>query len=180
MKNIIDIAKNIKLCAFDVDGVMTDCSLTFDENGIEYKTFNGKDGQGIQLLHKAGIIPAIITKRQNGTIQHRAKVLGIKEFHEGAQDKLAELDKIVEKYNISYDEIAYMGDDVPDVCVLEKVGLACCPCDAVDEVKSISNFISSKGGGKGAVRELTDLILKSKGYDLTKLINEPVSPECRT
>ena len=180
MKDIYEIAKNIKLCAFDVDGVMTTGALTFDENGVEYKTFNAKDGQGIQLLHKAGIIPAIITKRKNGTVSYRAKVLGIKEFHEGVQDKLEELNKITEKYGISYNEISYMGDDIPDICVLEKVGLACCPSDAVDEVKKVSNFISSKCGGQGAVRELTDLILKSKGYDLTKLIYEPVDPDCRT
>ena len=180
MRSIIDIAKNIKVCAFDVDGVMTDCSLTFDENGVEYKTFNGKDGQGIQLLHKAGIIPAIITKRKNGTVQYRARVLGITEFHEGVQDKLSELNAIVEKLNVSYDEIAYMGDDIPDVCVLEKVGLPACPSDAVDEVKGVSLFISSKGGGKGAVRELTDLILKAKGYNLTELINKPSDDNCRT
>jgi len=180
MKNIREIAKNIKLCAFDVDGVMTDGSLTFDEEGHEYKTFNGKDGQGIQLLHKAGIIPAIITKRANGTIRYRANVLGIKEFHEGAQDKLSELNDIIEKYNLTYDEIAYMGDDIPDVCVLEKVGLPSCPCDAVEEVKGVSLFITSKCGGKGAVRELTDFILKTKGYDLTKLIYEKDDPNCRT
>lgn len=180
MKDINEIAKNIKICIFDVDGVMTDGSLTFDENGVEYKTFNAKDGQGVQLLHKAGIIPAIITKRENGTIRHRAKVLGIKEFHEGSLNKLLELDKIVEKHRVSYDEIAYMGDDIPDVCVLEKVGLACCPNDAVDEVKNISKFISSKNGGRGAVRELINLILKAKGFDLTKLIYEPTDNNCKT
>ena len=180
MDKILEIAKNIKVCAFDVDGVMTDGSLTFDENGVEYKTFNAKDGQGIQLLHKAKLIPAIITKRKNGTVQYRAKVLGITEFHEGAQDKLEELDKITQKYGITYKEIAYMGDDVPDVCVLEKVGLASCPADAVDEVKNVSVFITQKNGGKGAVRELINYILKAKGYDLTKLLNEPVSPNCRT
>ena len=180
MDKLTEIAKNIKLCAFDVDGVMTDGSLTFDENGVEYKTFNAKDGQGVQLLHKAGIIPAIITKRKNGTVQYRAKVLGIKEFHEGVQDKLEELDKIVEKLGITYDEISYMGDDIPDVCVLEKVGLATCPADAVDEVKNVCSFISEKNGGKGAVRELINFILKSKGYELKKLLNQPVDPDCRT
>lgn len=180
MTNIYEKAKKIKLCAFDVDGVMTDCSLTFDENGVEYKTFNGKDGQGIQLLHKAGIIPAIITKRKNGTIAFRAKVLGIEEYHEGAEDKLFELEQIVEKYGISYEEISYMGDDIPDICVLEKVGLPCCPADAVDEVKSVSKFITSKGGGKGAVRELIDIVLKSQGHDLVELLNKPANTNCRT
>lgn len=174
------IAKNIKLIAFDVDGVMTDGSLTFDENGVEYKTYNAKDGQGIQLLNKAGIITAIITKRKNGTVVHRAKILCITELHQGQEFKVKALEEIVEKYNVSYDEIAYMGDDIPDVCVLEKVGLACCPADAIDEVKAVSKFISGKNGGQGAVRELTDFILKTKGFDLTKLIHEPTKEKCGT
>ena len=136
-----ETAKNIKIMAFDVDGVMTNGSLTFDENGVEYKTYNAKDGQGIQLLHKAGIIPAIITKRKNGTVQYRAKILCIKEFHEGVQDKLKVLQEIAEKYNVSTSEISYMGDDVPDVCVLKEVGLPCCPKDAVDEVKNYAKFV---------------------------------------
>lgn len=173
-------AKKIKLVAFDVDGVMTDGSLTFDENGVEYKTYNAKDGQGIELLHKAGIIPAIITKRNNGTVTHRAKVLGVTELYIGQKHKLDALEELIKKYSISYDEIAYMGDDVPDVCVLKLVGLPCCPADAVDEVKDNSKFISTKGGGEGAVRELTDFILKTQGHDLTKLIDVQSKIKCGT
>ncbi len=150
----------IKLVAFDVDGVLTDGSLTFDENGHEYKTFNAKDGQGIVNLNNAGIITAIITARKNGTVEHRAKNLNIKELHQGCKNKIATLDEIINKYNISYDEIAYMGDDLPDICILEKVSLKGCPADAVDEVKAVANFISSKNGGRGAVREFCDYILK--------------------
>lgn len=150
----------IKLVAFDVDGVLTDGSLTFDENGHEYKTFNAKDGQGIVNLNNAGIITAIITARKNGTVEHRAKNLNIKELHQGCKNKIATLDEIMNKYNISYDEIAYMGDDLPDICILEKVSLKGCPADAVDEVKAVANFISSKNGGRGAVREFCDYILK--------------------
>ena len=150
----------IKLVAFDVDGVLTDGSLTFDENGHEYKTFNAKDGQGIVNLNNAGIITAIITARKNGTVEHRAKNLNIKELHQGCKNKIATLDEIMNKYNISFDEIAYMGDDLPDICILEKVSLKGCPADAVDEVKAVANFISSKNGGRGAVREFCDYILK--------------------
>lgn len=174
------IAKKIKLVALDVDGVMTDGSLTFDENGVEYKTYNAKDGQGIELLHKAGIIPAIITKRNNGTVVHRAKVLGVTELHIGQKNKLEALEEILAKYGFSYEEVAYMGDDVPDVCVLERVGLPCCPADAVDEVKGVCRLISTKGGGKGAVRELTDFVLKTQGFDLTKLINSVSKVKCGT
>lgn len=150
----------VKLAAFDVDGVLTDGSLTFDENGHEYKTFNAKDGQGIVNLNKAGIITAIITARKNGTVEHRAKNLNIKELHQGSKNKIETLESIMQKYNITFDEIAYMGDDLPDICILEKVALKGCPSDAVDEVKAIANFISSKNGGRGAVREFCDYILK--------------------
>ena len=152
----------IKLVAFDVDGVLTDGSLTFDENGHEYKTFNAKDGQGIVNLNNSGIITAIITARDNGTVFHRAKNLNIKELHQGSKNKIATLIGIMKKYDLSFDEIAYMGDDLPDICILEKVGLKGCPTDAVDEVKQISDFISSKNGGRGAVREFCDYILKNK------------------
>lgn len=152
----------IKLVAFDVDGVLTDGSLTFDENGCEYKTFNAKDGQGIVNLNNSGIITAIITARQNGTVEHRAKNLNIKELHQGSKNKIATLEEIMKKYNISFDEVAYMGDDIPDICILEKVKLKGCPSDAVDEVKSIASFVSSKEGGRGAVREFCDYILKNQ------------------
>ena len=150
----------IKLVAFDVDGVLTDGSLTFDEFGHEYKTFNAKDGQGIVNLNSAGIITAIITARNNSTVEHRAKNLNIKELHQGSKNKLETLNGLMDKYNLSFDEIAYIGDDLPDICILEKVGLKGCPNDAVDEVKAISNFVSSKNGGKGAVREFCDYILR--------------------
>ena len=150
----------IKLVAFDVDGVMTDGSITYDENGVEYKTFNAKDGQGIVSLNKAGIITAIITGRKNGTVERRAENLKIKELYQGSKNKISDLEKIMQKYNVKFDEIAYMGDDIPDICILEKVALKGCPADAVDEVKAIANFISTKNGGRGAVREFCDYILK--------------------
>lgn len=153
----------IKLAAFDVDGVLTDGSLTFDENGHEYKTFNAKDGQGIVNLNKAGIITAIITARNNGTVEHRARNLNITELHQGSKNKIKTLEEIMAKYNITFEEIAYMGDDLPDICILEKVALKGCPNDAVDEVKAAANFVSSKNGGRGAVREFCDYILK-RGY----------------
>ena len=150
----------IKLAAFDVDGVLTDGGVIFDENGHEYKVFNAKDGQGIVNLNNAGIITAIITARKNGTVEHRAKNLSIKELHQGSKNKIETLEGIMNKYKISFDEIAYMGDDLPDICILEKVGLKGCPADAVEEVKAVANFISSKNGGRGAVREFCDYILK--------------------
>ena len=171
-RNALEMAKNIKLLAFDVDGVMTDGSVTYDENGVEYKTFNVKDGHGIVRANKSGFITAIITARNNGTVQHRAENLKITEIYQGRQFKLPALEEILAKYNFTYENVAYMGDDIPDICILEKVGLACCPNDAVAEVLSVCNFISSKNGGRGAVRELCDFILEAQGIEKIAVISE--------
>ncbi len=165
MNDLEQRASKIKLAAFDVDGVMTDGSITYDENGIEYKTFNAKDGHGITMLNNAGIITAIITARSNGTVQHRAENLKFKEIHQGSKNKIQTLTEILEKYNLTLEQTAYMGDDLPDICILEKAGLSGCPNDAVDEVKNISRFISSKNGGRGAVREFCEFILKNQNHN---------------
>lgn len=151
---------SIKLAAFDVDGVMTDGSITYDENGLEYKTFNAKDGHGLAELSREGIVTAIITGRNCPAVDRRAKDLNILEVHQGVKNKIEVLDEILKKYDITPDEVAYMGDDIPDICILEKVELAGCPKDAVQEVKDIVNFEASKNGGCGAVREFCDCILK--------------------
>ena len=161
-EDLIKKVSGIKLAAFDIDGVMTDGSLTFDENGVEYKTFNAKDGQGIVMITKAGIITAIITARDNGTVKHRFEVLGMTRLFMGQKNKILAMEQLLKDYNLDFSQVAYMGDDLPDLCVLNKVGLACCPNDAVDEVKQVCGFISSKNGGRGAVRELCDLIYKSQ------------------
>ena len=168
----VEAAKKIKLLAFDVDGVMTDGSVTYDENGVEYKTFNVKDGHGLVRAVKSGFITAIITARNNGTVEHRAKNLNITEVYQGQQNKITALDEIIAKYKLTYENVAYMGDDLPDMCVLEKVGLACCPKDAVDEVKEICNFKSSINGGRGAVRELCDFILDMQGIKKIASVSE--------
>lgn len=155
-------ALKIKLVVFDVDGVMTDGSITYDEKGIEYKTFNAKDGQGIVNITKAGIKTAIITARENNTVKHRFENLGMTKLYMGQKNKLNALKEMLTEFNLDYSEVAYMGDDLPDLCVLKEVGLACCPNDAVQEVKNVCHFISSKRGGRGAVRELTDLIYKTQ------------------
>ena len=165
-------AKKIKLMVFDVDGVMTDGSVTYDENGVEYKTFNVKDGQGLVRMRQSGFITAIITARNNGTVKYRAENLNISELYQGQKYKLPALEEIIKKYNLNFDEVSYMGDDIPDICILEKVGLACCPNDAVEEVKNICNFISKYNGGRGAVRELCDFILDTQGIPKIPAISE--------
>ncbi len=170
--DIKNLAKNIKVLALDVDGVLTDGSLTFSQNGEEYKTFNAKDGQGIVCLNNAGFITAIITARQNGTVQFRAENLGIKELHQGVKFKLPVLEEIVKKYNLTLENVAYMGDDLPDICILEKVGLSCCPNDAVEEVQNVCKFKSKYNGGRGAVRELCDLILRSQNIEPLAIVQK--------
>ncbi len=167
-----EAAKKIKLLVFDVDGVMTDGSVTYDENGIEYKTFNVKDGHGLVRMRESGFITAIITARNNGTVEHRARNLNITELYQGQKYKLPALEEIMKKYNLKFENVSYMGDDLPDLCILEKVGLACCPADAVEEVKAVCNFMSSVNGGRGAVRELCDFILDAQGIEKIKQISE--------
>lgn len=156
------LAKNIKCVAFDVDGVMTDGSLTFLEDGREVKTFNAKDGQGVVMLNNAGIKTAFITARDNNTVRVRAQILGITKLYEGQKNKLTALEDLAKEFGLKYSEIAYMGDDLPDMCVLNEVGISSCPSDAVEEVKEICSFVSTKGGGQGAVRELCDFILSER------------------
>ncbi len=155
-------ASKIKLLAFDVDGVMTDGSITYDENGVEYKTFNAKDGHGLAKMVKSGFLTAVITGRRNGTVDRRAEDLRFSEVFQGVKNKLPILEGIMEKYELDYSQVAYMGDDEPDLQILEKVGLSACPADAVNRVRNICDFVSSKEGGKGAVRELCDLVYESQ------------------
>ena len=171
-ENAKEAAKKIKMLVFDVDGVMTDGSITYDEDGKEYKTFNAKDGHGIVRMNKSGFITAIITARNNGTVAHRAKNLNFTELYQGYKFKLPALEELIKKYNLKYENVSYMGDDLPDVCILERVGLACCPADAVKEVQNICNFISKHNGGKGAVRELCDFILDAQGIEKEYIVCE--------
>ena len=164
-KELINKAKKIKAFVSDVDGVMTDGSIIYDEDGKEYKVFNAKDGQGVVNLKNAGILTAVITARQNGTIQHRFENLGITKIYQGQKDKRAAFQSFLDEFKITADEVAYIGDDLPDICILEQAAIAACPNDAVDEVKKICNFICTKNGGRGAVRELCDFIYKNGNFE---------------
>ena len=171
-QHAIEAAKKIKMLVFDVDGVMTDGSITYDEDGKEYKTFNAKDGHGVIRMNNAGFITAIITARNNGTVKHRAANLNFTEIYQGYKYKLPALEELMRKYKLTLENIAYMGDDLPDICVLAGVGLAACPADAVKEVQDICNFKSNYGGGKGAVRELCDFVLDVQGIAKEYTIGE--------
>lgn len=163
MTVLVEKARKIKLVAFDVDGVLTDGQIVYTDNGVEIKAFNCKDGQGMNMLVHSGYITAIITARTSSVVERRAKDLNVTHTCQGAKNKIAVLSELLDMYGFGLDEVAYVGDDFPDICILDKVGLACCPVDAVDEVKSVCHFISDKKGGEGAVRDVVNLILTSSG-----------------
>lgn len=166
-----ETAKNIKMVVFDVDGVLTDGRLIFGQNGEELKFFHSHDGLGISLLHKAGIKTAIITGRKSQIVKLRANELKIKDIYQNSKNKIVSLEKILNKYKISLNEIAYIGDDINDLGVLSIVGLPCTVFNAAPEVKERAKLVSEKHGGKGAVREIVEYILKSQNI-WDKLVND--------
>src|SRR5699024_8106494 len=140
----------------DVDGVMTDGSLTYLPDGSQIKTFNAKDGQGVVMLNKAGFLTAIITAKESGAVMERARTLGITKLFMNQKNKKKALLELINEFHITKEQVAYMGDDYPDLCIINEVGLSCAPNDAIDEIKKAASFVSSYGGGKGAVREFCD------------------------
>lgn len=155
---------NIKLLIMDVDGTLTDGKIYMGENGEVFKAFSIKDGYGIHdILILAGVTPVIITGRKSKIVENRCNELGIVELYQGVHDKVAELDELVQKYGCQYSEVAYIGDDMNDNPPMEKIkvngGLIGCPADAVDGVKTISDYICKNIGGNGAVREFIEWFL---------------------
>ncbi len=153
----------IKLLLLDVDGVMTDGRITYDNNGGELKSFDVKDGHGLKLLQRAGIEIGIITGRQSAVVARRAAELGIELVYQGVKDKLVPFHEILEKLRISPEEVAYVGDDVVDLPVMRRVGFAITVADAVEDVKPFADLVTTRDGGRGAVREVCDFLLKKSG-----------------
>ncbi len=150
----------IKLFAMDVDGTLTDGNINISENGELFKSFNVKDGLGIQLLIKNNIIPVIITGRKSQIVEFRMKELGVNNIYQSIKNKLDCLKEICAEFNINLSEVAYIGDDINDMEVLRSVGYSFCPFDSIEAVKKVVNHVCCISGGKGAVREAIDLILK--------------------
>jgi len=152
---------NIKLFVMDVDGTLTDGMIYMGEGGELCKAFNIKDGYGIaHILPEYGIIPVIITGRTSRIVENRAKELRIEEFHQGALDKIPVLEKVAEKYGCTFEEIAYIGDDLNDLPCIEKCGLTACPADSAKEITCAVDYVCEKIGGCGAVREFIDYIIE--------------------
>ena len=157
-----DLSK-IKLLLLDVDGVMTDGRIIYGSDGSETKAFDVKDGHGLKLLQRAGIRVGIITGRQSEIVSRRAAELGIELVYQGAKDKSLPFNEIMQKLNLSPVEIAYVGDDIVDLPVMRKVGFAATVADAADDVKPFADMVTKRPGGRGAVREICDFLLKESG-----------------
>ena len=162
-KELLAVAKQIKLLILDVDGVLTDGGIILDNSGNEFKSFHVRDGHGIKMLLRAGIQVALITGRYSKVVERRAHELGIKEIVQKCHDKKVAYRQIAEKYSLGDNAIAYVGDDIVDIPVLKRCGLPLAVADADEEVIASVRMITRKGGGKGAVREVCDLLLKAKG-----------------
>ena len=164
MKNeeLKEKAKKIKLLILDVDGVLTDGKIIYDSEGRDLKSFDVKDGLGVYLLKRAQIPTIILTARSSKTIRLRAKDMQVKEIFEDVERKEKILDGILKKYKVNTEEVCFVGDDLVDLSIMKRVGLPIAVKNACKEIKDISSYITRSEGGKGAVREVVEIILKAK------------------
>lgn len=160
---VLKAAQKIKLILLDVDGVLTDGRLYYGNNGEELKAFDIQDGLGIKLLQRGGIDVGIITGRTSKLLTRRSEELDIELVVQGREDKLTALNEILEGSAIDLEEIAFVGDDLPDLAVIRRVGLGITPANGNHIVASQALWQTKKGGGKGAVREVAELILNAQG-----------------
>lgn len=159
-KSYKEYLKHINTFIFDVDGVLTDGSVTVMTNGDMLRTMNIKDGYALKTAVDEGFNVCIISGGSNEGVRKRLSGLGIKDIFLGAHNKIDQLNEYLKSKNVALDHVLYMGDDIPDFPVMKLVGLPCCPQDAVPEIKAISKYISHKNGGKGAARDVIEQVLK--------------------
>ncbi len=155
--------QGLKLMAFDVDGILTNGQLMYTDAGAEIKSFDSRDGLGIKLLREAGVKLAIITARRSDLVGRRARELGVHFCFQGSEAKFAAFTQITEELHLDFGQCGYMGDDLVDLPVLIRAGFAATVPEAVDAVKERSHYVTSRGGGRGAVREICDMILRAQG-----------------
>lgn len=155
-------AKKIKLLMLDVDGVLTDGRLIYDNFGGELKCFNVQDGLGFSLLHASGIKAVIITAKRSKSVLRRAREMGIVKVYEGAWQKLEIYQRILKKFKLLDEDICFIGDDLIDVPILKRAGFAVAVANGANEAKDCAHYLTQREGGKGAVREVIELILKSQ------------------
>lgn len=160
---VIAAAKKIKLLLLDVDGVLTDGRLYYGNSGEELKAFNIQDGLGIKLLQRGDIQVGIITGRVSALLQRRADELSINPVVQGREDKLTALNELLDTLDVQMDEIAFMGDDLPDLAVIRRVGLGITPANGASTLAQQAHWQTTKSGGQGAVREAAEMILEAQG-----------------
>lgn len=156
-------ARRVKLMAFDVDGVLSEGSLFYTDEGIEMKAFNSLDGLGMNMLQRAGIKVGVITGRKSRLVELRMQNLGIDILYQGIHDKLATLHELTARLGLTPDEAGYMGDDIVDLRIMDACVFSAAPADAHELAQRYARFVSSKVGGKGAVREVCEFILAAQG-----------------
>jgi len=156
-------ARDIKLIISDVDGVWTDGKIIYGGERTEIKEFNVRDGLAAKLAQKVGIVVALLTSRRSHAVERRARELGITELHQGAPDKLVETQRIAEKLHVKFSEIAYAGDDLPDLAPMTRVAISAAPSDAAPDVRAIATWKLDSAGGAGAFRELVERLLRERG-----------------
>lgn len=160
---LVKKVKPVRLLVLDVDGVMTDGGIIYNADGVETKVFNVRDGHGIKLLKRGGVECAVITSRQSRALEYRTRELGIEIVHQGALDKITAYEDILKKTGLKPEETAFVGDDLVDLPVLRMAGFSAAVNDAVEEVKDEVDYVTVCPGGRGAVREVVEIILKIKG-----------------
>jgi len=159
MDLILKKAAQIKLVIFDVDGVLTDGSLFMGDDGQEYKAFNSKDGLGMKMLQRSGVPVAIITARQSNVVKLRMESLGIEHLYQGQQEKLPAFEALLEKLSLDAGEVAYVGDDLVDLPIMIRCGLAIAVADSHQRVIEQAHWVTENMGGRGAAREVCELIM---------------------
>ena len=163
MKNYKHLLPKIKTFIFDVDGVLTDGKIIFNSDGELLRSVDTKDGYAMKCALVKGFKIAIITGGRNEAVRERFKELGVIDIYLGAHHKLDAYQDLMDNYDLNPEEILYIGDDIPDIPVMEKVGLGCCPADAASDVKAMADYVSHKKGGGGCVRELIEQVLRVQG-----------------
>lgn len=163
MQDILEKAARIRLLIFDVDGVLTDGGLYFDEDGRENKVFHSRDGHGIKMLQGAGVDVAVISGRRAEAVTHRMSGLGVRHVYQGQQDKLPAFHELLDKLQIKPEQAAYVGDDVVDLPIMLRVGLAVAVQDAHPLVVRHAHWQAPRPGGRGAARDVCELILEAQG-----------------
>ncbi|MBP1148900.1 MULTISPECIES: 3-deoxy-manno-octulosonate-8-phosphatase KdsC [Methylocaldum] len=162
-QDVLARAAGIRLVIFDVDGVLTDGRLFFDQQGQEYKSFHARDGHGIKLLQGTGVATAVISGRRSQSVALRMESLGIRHVYQGYQDKLDAFEHLRNELALAPDEIAHVGDDLLDLPIMRRVGLAVAVADAHFSIRQHAHWVTPSPGGAGAAREVCDLVMKAQG-----------------